>query len=301
MKQSHSGNIYAKILLLTSILVIVFQFWSMLMASKSDKSTDASSTISAPITSGSGDIVAVKNTNQARFQSAYAANFGNVWVALSTRIGMQFSSGNSSAWNTFYREISILWKNVSERNTIREQLIAQNMLIIQEYLNLSRTDIKQMLNSSANREATLEWFISQLEMRYKNSALSIESLQAQKVLYVAEIDRLSQQIEQTKQTLETNFSQFNQQGAIADTQKYFELRADYTEVFTDVVFINQFLKQHQFLNNYNKTVLDTLINNKKALIQESFVVLPDSGTQFLKPLDLILDESEFKNNLSTQD
>jgi hypothetical protein len=62
------------------------------------------------------------------------------------------------------------------------------------------------------------------------------------------------------------------------------------------VFVNQFIKQHEFLNNYNRTVLDTLINNKKALINESFVVLPDSGTQFLKPLDLILDEAEFKSN-----
>jgi len=116
---------------------------------------------------------------------------------------------------------------------------------------------------------------------------------------VQEIDRLSLQIEATKTAMQNSFSSFDEAGTLEKVDSYYELRQQYTEAFTDVVFVNQFLKQHEFLNNYNKTVLDTLINNKKALINESFVVLPDSGTQFLKPLDLILDEAEFKTNVQT--
>jgi hypothetical protein len=62
------------------------------------------------------------------------------------------------------------------------------------------------------------------------------------------------------------------------------------------VFINQFIKQHAFLNNYNKWILDTLINNKEAIINQSYVVIPDSGDQYLRPLELIFDEAEIKNN-----
>jgi len=238
-------------------------------------------------------------TNKEQYQSAYAANYWSVGVALSTRIGMQYTNGNVNASNTYYRDIQSLWTDLKERSTIREQLISQNMLIIREYLNLSQTDIKQMLNTSSNREATLEWFVSQLENRYKNSTLSIKSLQSQKALLVQEIDRLSLQIEATKTAMQNSFSSFDEAGTLEKVDSYYELRQQYTEAFTDVVFVNQFLKQHEFLNNYNKTVLDTLINNKKALINESFVVLPDSGTQFLKPLDLILDEAEFKTNVQT--
>jgi uncharacterized small protein (DUF1192 family) len=62
-----------------------------------------------------------------------------------------------------------------------------------------------MLNTSSNRKATLEGFISQLENRHKNSALSIQSLQSQKTLLVAEIERLSNQIEATKTSMQNKF------------------------------------------------------------------------------------------------
>lgn len=41
-------------------------------------------------------------------------------------------------------------------------------------------------------------------------------------------------------------------------------------------------------------VLDTLINNREALIKRSVVVIPDSGTNFLKQMGLIQSEAELK-------
>jgi hypothetical protein len=40
--------------------------------------------------------------------------------------------------------------------------------------------------------------------------------------------------------------------------------------------------------------LDTLINNKDALIKDAYVVIPDSWTQLLKKFDLIYDEKTLK-------
>jgi hypothetical protein len=45
---------------------------------------------------------------------------------------------------------------------------------------------------------------------------------------------------------------------------------------TYIVFINKFLNSYAVLNNYNKLVLDTLINNKEILVKNTQVVLPDS-------------------------
>jgi len=63
---------------------------------------------------------------------------------------------------------------------------------------------------------------------------------------------------------------------------------------TYLVFIGKFISTYQILNNYNKVFLDTLINNKQALIKNVTVVLPDSGTNLMKQLNLVKTEAEWK-------
>ena len=237
------------------------------------------------------------NTNSEVFYSAESSDYASVWVALSTRVGTKFQNKQNSGFTSsqsFYREISSVGSSPEENRAIRSDMISQNMLIINEYLNLSRTNIKDLLKWSQDRRSTLESFISQLEMRYKSSALSIWSLEKQKILLVERIWIIDWQIEQIKTKMEDDFAAWNAEATLRDVDDYFALRSEYTEAFTDVVFINQFLKQHQFLNEYNTWILDTLINNKEAIINESFVVIPDSGDQYLRPLELLFDEAEIK-------
>ena len=265
-----------KIGILTGIILAVFHFIYM------------------PL-SGTAWISYAANTNTANFQAAGDSHLGSIWVALSTRIGIKFETRwVSSSTQSFYREITAIWESPQENRAIRSDMIRQNMLIIKEYLNLSKTDVNSMLKSSSNRRTTLESFISQLEMRYKTSALSEQNLQKQKELLLKRIEAIEGQIEQVKTQMETDFSASLPDETLSDVDQYFALRAEYTELFTDIVFINQFLKQHQFLNEYNKWILDTLINNKEALINQSYVVIPDSGEQYLRPLELLFDEAEIK-------
>jgi hypothetical protein len=41
------------------------------------------------------------------------------------------------------------------------------MIILNEYLNVLKTDVKSLLSASNDRSATLNAFIDQLEYRYK--------------------------------------------------------------------------------------------------------------------------------------
>ncbi len=280
MKHPSPAQIFLKIALISVFLLGIFQsisfFWG------ENPSQDISQNIS-------------NTENNEQYQSAYAANFGNVGVALSTRIGMQYQSLNSNLQSGgFYKEIASVGATAGERRILRGDMIAQNMLIIQEYLNLSKTDVKSMLDTSSNRRATLEGFISQLELRYKNSAISQQSLEKQKALILIEIEKNQVSIEATKKSMETNFALSQASATLWDIDTYFILRSDYTESFTDIVFINQFIKQHEFLNSYNKTILDTLINNKEAIINKTYVVIPDSGDEYLRPLELLFDEADIK-------
>jgi len=277
MKKQSLGIFFVKIATISCILVVAFQFISIYWE---DKQIPEAQEL---------------QDNLANFSSAYVSNYATVGVALSTRIGIWFTGGNTSySANSFYKEVSFLWASSEEKKSIRKDLISSNMVILSEYLNLSRSDIKSLLDSSTNRASTLEWFISQLEFRYKNSALSIQSLENQKAQLVSYLEEIDAKIQNTKVQMESDFSSGKVDATIDDVDQYFALRQEYTQTFTDIVFINQFIKQHSFLNAYNTGILDTLINNKTAIINQTYVVIPDSGDQYLRPLELIFDEAEIK-------
>jgi hypothetical protein len=89
-------------------------------------------------------------------------------------------------------------------------------------------------------------------MRYKNSALSLQSLENQKIQLLAYLSEIEVNIETVKANMETHFAAAQASNTLTDVDEYFILRSEYTQAFTDIVFINQFIKQHAFLNNYNK-------------------------------------------------
>lgn len=286
LKKSFLHHWFA-ILILSFILVWIFQGYSYFFGS-SDNSSQAMSQVYLE--------------NKQKFQSAYVSNYAAVGVALSTRIGIAFSekgSGYSGGWH--YRQVVNLWNTKSEKKAVRKNLISQNMILVREYLNLSKSNIVDLLKTSDNRRKTLEGFINQLQYRKKNATLSIQSLESQKEELLKKLSAISAQIEATKKQMEKHFSENNPAATNTDVDTYFALRADYTETFTDIVFINQFLKQYSFLNSYNAGILNTLVTNKEAIINQTYVVIPESWSEYLKPLELIFSESELKNAQKTSD
>lgn len=72
------------------------------------------------------------------------------------------------------------------------------MILIREYLNLAKTDVKGVLETSNNKKATLENLINQLSLRYKNATVSSQSLEKQKALLLAYIEQVEAAIAQQK-------------------------------------------------------------------------------------------------------
>ncbi len=240
--------------------------------------------------------------NKQKFQSAYVSNYASVWVALSTRIGISFSEKSGQySHGGYYKQVIDLWNTQQEKKSIRNKLISQNIIFVREYLNLSKSNIVDLLKSSNNRQKTLESFIHQLEYRGKNAKLSMQNLELQKADLLKQLNSVSEHIENIKQSMQQHFTENNPDAVNSDVDTYFALRAEYTELFTDIVFINQFLKQYAFLNTYNAGILNTLKTNKQAIINQSYVVIPESGGKYLKPLELIFDEAELKAIKKTEE
>jgi hypothetical protein len=195
---------------------------------------------------------------------------------------------------TFYPEQSEIGADSEESRSIRRDLLAENMLIIREYLSLARTDVLELLDESTDRRSTLNTLISQLELRFKNASISLINLENQKTLLIQDMEKTNTDIESIKGQMSNDFTAGDDDGLLSDIDIYLDLRSRNNRSFTDIVLINQFLAQYQFLNDYNKRLLDTLINNREAIISQSFVVVPDSGDEFLKQFKLLYEEEEFK-------
>ncbi|MBT3729050.1 hypothetical protein HOF65_03110 [bacterium] len=83
-------------------------------------------------------------------------------------------------------------------------------------------------------------------------------------------------IETLKQKIESDFRANDSKESLNNIDRYLELKEEFYYSRTYVIYINHFLSEYSYLSEYNKLLLDTLINNKEALIKDAFVVIPDS-------------------------
>lgn len=238
-------------------------------------------------------------TTQFELKSAPRSKLAQVSVAISTNIGIRYKEREKTTSNwVFQWGVESIKDIVGNNIEMNKNILTHNMVFIQEYLNLLKTNVVSMLNASANRESTLNDFISQLEIRYKTSQSNIAKLNNYKTTLEWLMIDADNKTNTLKNKISTDFSTFKDIESGANISEYLDLKNDYVYARTYLIFVNKFLVQYDFLNNYNKKMLDTLINNKDALIKKSFIVIPDSGDSFLKELKLIFDEDVYKNEIN---
>jgi hypothetical protein len=69
---------------------------------------------------------------------------------------------------------------IANQNEVKDKIITQNMITLNEYLNVLKTDVKGVLSSSNDRASVLNAFIAQLEYRYKVANTNMKQLEAQR-------------------------------------------------------------------------------------------------------------------------
>jgi len=266
----------AKVLFLSAFLVIVFNIWVNLL--------NADSTIKEK---------EVKNTNYKNFKSVNSSSLWKIWVAITTNIGIKYTA----RWETpatIYKEIFSVGDIIKNQNTANNELIWINMVAVDEYKNILKTNVKQLIDSSYDKPRILNAFIEQLEYRYTIGTDNANKLNKQKTVFLNNMNKVNEKISNLKKKIETDFKNNDSKESLKNIDNYLEFKKEYYYSKTYIVYINHFLAEYNYLNNYNKLLLDTLINNKNALIKDSFVVIPDSWTSLLKNFNLIYDESDYK-------
>ena len=219
--------------------------------------------------------------------------YGQIGVALSTNIGIRFKERRELpiSNNNSVIEISEL---LGREDMIGDELIKANMLYISEYFNIMKTNINSLLKESNNRGETLDNIIAQFELRYKNASKNLATLQKQNQNLEWKMNSIDAQIEQLKIKINADFKAWNTIETVENKDEYLRLKSIWTEARTYIIYYNKFINQYNYLNNYNKQVLDALINNRDIIAKDSYLVFPDTGNGILKDLNLLFTEEEYK-------
>lgn len=233
--------------------------------------------------------------NNSQFKNAFNSQIAKTWVAISTNIWIKYKQ-KAEITSTIYKEIFSISEVLSNNTKANQEIIWYNMLQIEEYRNLLKTNIKELLDSSYDKSSILNAIIDQLEYRYVKASENAKLLLEQRNIFEWTMNSSNTKIETLKSKISTDFKNNNSDWSLENINQYLSLKQEYYYAKTYIVYINHFLSEYSYLNEYNKKLLDTLINNKDALIKDSFVVIPDSWTELLRNFDLLYSEEEFKAN-----
>lgn len=232
--------------------------------------------------------------NDGKFRQVNVPYLGTTGVAISLNIGLKEKEKQDTPVR-LYAEVMPIGEMLADTGVGRKKLISSNMVAASEYLNVLKTDVNTLLDSANDREAMLESFLDQLKYRYTstNSYLGVLSAQVNELRGV--VTTSDQSIEATKTALTSAYKNLDYDRTEELITTYLTEKQKNTYARTYIVFLEKFISTYQILNAYNKTLLDTLINNQEALIKNVTVVLPDSGTNLMKQLNLVKTEAEWKS------
>ena len=266
----------AKVLLLSTFIVLIFNIWDNLINANSVPNNEVTN-----------------KQNYSNFKNVDNNYLWKVWVAISTNIWIQYTK----RWNvpaTIYKDIFSVSEIINNQKNANNELIWMNMVSIEEYKNILQTNVKQLIDSSYDKPRILDAFIDQLEYRYTLAWDNIRKLNEQKSIFNQEMSSANSKIENLKKKIEKDFSENNSKESLKNIDMYLEYKKQFYYARTYIVYINHFLNEYNYLNKYNKLLLDTLINNKSALIKWAYVVIPDSWTALLRNFDLLYNEADYK-------
>ena len=232
--------------------------------------------------------------NNKNYKNTKNVILAKTWVAITTNIWIRFKQTKSLP-ATIYKEVMSISEIISNSSSAKTDLISKNMSIIREYLNVLQTDIKRLIDNSYDKPVTLKVFLQQLKYRYELALENQKNLIKQKDVLEQDMRDAESKIDNLRSKISSDFINFNSTKTIENIDDYFKLREEYTYARTYIIFINNFLKQYAFLNDYNKDLINILFNNRDAIVKDSYVVIPDSWwTELLKKFELLYGEDEFK-------
>lgn len=228
--------------------------------------------------------------NKLNFPSAKISHIAHSGVALSVNIWTK-ELQRVNSWAEIYTEVMNVWDIISNQMTANDKIIGQNMIILSEYVNIMKTDLRRMLDNSYDRESTLEAYIDQLEYRKHLATESIWNLRVQYWKLKTSQNEATIKIASLWEKMSKDFKNLDENSTLKNITKYWELKEEETIAKTYGIFTAEFIKAYESLNSQNTGLIQTLKSNKDIIVKNSQIVIPKTWTKYLKDLELIYSEN----------
>lgn len=238
--------------------------------------------------------------NNANFENANISYVGNSATALSLRIGGIIPQKNTNLSNNSVDNIISIAEVLNNPVAGQEKLIASNMAAITAYANILKTDIVAMLDTAANRQASLDNHISLLKSYYLKTQERLNIIGEQKTEVQSLLTNATNAQNTAKNTLQNSYNVFEYSGVNSAINDYLDAKNLDSRMKIYAIYLDRFEKSYLALQNKNRKILDALMNNREGIIRKSMVVIPDTGTDIIKELGLIQSEADYKAKQALQ-
>jgi|GEM_PF-431468 hypothetical protein len=238
--------------------------------------------------------------NNANFENANISYVGNSATALSLRIGGIIPQKNTNLSNNSVDNIISIAEVLNNPVAGQEKLIASNMTAITAYANILKTDIVAMLDTAANRQASLDNHISLLKSYYLKTQERLNIIGEQKAEVQSLLANATNAQNTAKNTLQNSYNVFEYSGVNSAINDYLDAKNLDSRMKIYAIYLDRFEKSYLALQNKNRKILDALMNNREGIIRKSMVVIPDTGTDIIKELGLIQSEADYKAKQALQ-
>lgn len=238
--------------------------------------------------------------NNANFENANISYVGNSATALSLRIGGIIPQKNTNLSNNSVDHIISIAEVLNNPVAGQEKLIASNMTAITAYANILKTDIVAMLDTAANRQASLDNHISLLKSYYLKTQERLNIIGEQKTEVQSLLANATNAQNTAKNTLQNSYNVFEYSGVNSAINDYLDAKNLDSRMKIYAIYLDRFEKSYLALQNKNRKILDALMNNREGIIRKSMVVIPDTGTDIIKELGLIQSEADYKAKQALQ-
>ncbi len=238
--------------------------------------------------------------NNANFENANISYVGNSATALSLRIGGIIPQKNTNLSNNSVDNTISIAEVLNNPVAGQEKLIASNMTAITAYANILKTDIVAMLDTAANRQASLDNHISLLKSYYLKTQERLNIIGEQKTEVQSLLSNATNAQNTAKNTLQNSYNVFEYSGVNSAINDYLDAKNLDSRMKIYAIYLDRFEKSYLALQNKNRKILDALMNNREGIIKKSMVVIPNTGTDIIKELGLIQSEADYKAKQALQ-
>ena len=207
--------------------------------------------------------------NDGNFTQSNMVYLGSYATAASLSLSEQKSNIKKSGTEGNIDDTITVAEALANPRDAQTRLIGTNMIAMQSYLNVLKVDIATMLDESSDRAVALDEHVEILKSYYTKTTERMAMLREQSRELEKAISESSVVTEEAKATMETKYKAFEYDGIDSVINNYVQGKNEESRARVYLAYVERFQRGYTILQTHNKKILDTLINNRDAIINRS--------------------------------